>query len=191
MVESKGVQELVSASVRGDRPAQSALYRSYAQMVLGLVWHFLGPQQAADIEDTVQKVFIALFRSLPLYEGRCSFDTWVNRICSKVCISEIRKKYRKRVLRTNPGDMIDAETVGDSTHNPGADLARKELIGKIREALNKLKPLNRIIVILYEIEGKPVEEIAQILSVPQGTVKSKLFRSRDKLQYFLKGYLDN
>jgi RNA polymerase sigma-70 factor (ECF subfamily) len=175
---------LVNQCVSGVRRAQHEFFVKYRDTVSGLVYRLLGPD--FDIDDVIQQVFISIFRSLANFRGLSSLDTWVYRITSKVCTDQLRKKYRKRKLIL--AGSIDDENSGLSgaTHQtPQSGLERKELYGTINEALGKLSAEKRLVIIMYEIEEKSLEEISEILKKPVGTVKSRLFHARRELEKHL------
>jgi RNA polymerase sigma-70 factor (ECF subfamily) len=173
---------------KDDRKAQRQLFDFYKHKVHDLVFKSLGSR--FDTDDVIQQVFIELFKSLSYFKGDSSLDTWVYRICLKVCTTQLRKKYRKR----QPQIVYDsgrADTETDAKDNsPFEDMEQKELAGAIYDALDKLDAEKRLTVVMYEMEGKSLEEIAKIAGVPVGTVKSRLFHGRKILEKQLKRYLE-
>ncbi len=182
------VLQLVAESVRGSRRAQNELFAAYRGRVWSLTYKSLGPD--FDIEDTVQKVFVNLFKSLPAFKGLSSFDTWVYRICVKVCTDRLRGKYRKSRLRVvRSPDNGGEEFYGAVESTPGSELERRELEAEIFKALDKLSEQKRMAVVLYEMEGLSMEEIADVMGTPTGTVKSRLFHARNQLRKLLRKHL--
>jgi RNA polymerase sigma-70 factor (ECF subfamily) len=179
------VDEIVQKCVEGDRRSQYQLFEAYGRRVHSVVYRMLGPKY--DVDDVVQQVFIGLFESLPTFKGLSSLDTWVYRLCVKVCTDQLRKKYRKRVLNIVESDE-GVDNAADGV-TPLMDLERRELRGKIFEALEKLSAEKRTVLVLYEMEGKTIEEIAEIVRAPGGTVKSRLFHGRNDLQKHLRKYV--
>jgi RNA polymerase sigma-70 factor (ECF subfamily) len=174
--------------LKDDRKAQRQLFDFYKHKIHDLVFKSLGPR--FDTDDVIQQVFIELFKSLTYFKGDSSLDTWVYRICVKVCTTQLRKKYRKR----QPQIVFDSQQsdVETGTKDPGPfqDLEQKELAGEIYTALDRLDAEKRMTVVMYEMEGKSLEEIALIARVPVGTVKSRLFHGRKILEKLLKRYLE-
>lgn len=168
--------------------AQHELFSVYKQKVYDLTYRSLGGN--FDIDDVVQQVFIAIFGSIGQFKGMSSFDTWVYRITVKICTTQLRKKYRKR----QPNIFYDSTTIENNQDNISSDalcvLERKELNKSIYRALGKLSPDKRMIVVLFEMEGRTLEEIAQILNKPLGTIKSRLFHGRKALKKHLSGCIE-
>jgi RNA polymerase sigma factor (sigma-70 family) len=182
------MRELLQQCLKENRRAQRQLFDFYKHKVHDLVFKSLG--QKFDTDDVIQQVFIELFKSLSYFKGDSSLDTWVYRICLKVCTTQLRKKYRKR----QPQIVYDSEQsdteIDTKNTGPYMDLEQKELAGAIYDALDRLDAEKRMTVVMYEMEGKSLEEIAQIAHVPVGTVKSRLFHGRKILEKQLKRYLE-
>jgi len=175
--------------LRNDRNAQRVLFNSYKHKVNDLVHKSLGPR--FDTDDVIQQVFIELFKSLPHFKGDSSLDTWVYRICCKVCITQLRKKYRKRQPQiVFDSEQADAENASDPS-GPESDLEQKELASHVYQALDKLDAEKRMTVVMYEMEGRSLDEIAFAAGVPVGTVKSRLFHGRKTLEKLLIRFLEN
>jgi RNA polymerase sigma-70 factor (ECF subfamily) len=181
-------QLLIQQCLRNDRRAQEQLFKKYRNTVYGLVCRLLGAD--FDIDDVLQQVFVNVFRSLESFKGLSSFDTWVYRIAVKVCTDQLRKKYRKRKLSV--AGSVDDERAGleaTTDNTPHTTLERRELVGRINAALGRLTVEKRLVVVMYEMEGKSLEEIAGAIEKPLGTVKSRLFHARRELGKHLKKYL--
>jgi RNA polymerase sigma-70 factor, ECF subfamily len=192
-MDSNQISVLLQKCKENDRMAQHELFNAYKQKVYDLSYRSLGGN--FDIDDVVQQIFIAIFRSLGQFKGISSFDTWVYRITVKICTTQLRKKYRKRqpqifydsvIAENDRGDLSSGALSSDAL----AVLERKELTQSIYRAFNKLSPDKRMIVILYEMEGRTLEEIALILKKPLGTVKSRLFHGRKALKKHLSGCME-
>ena len=197
-MDSNQISVLLQKCKENDRMAQHELFNAYKQKVYDLSYRSLGGN--FDIDDVVQQIFIAIFSSLAQFKGMSSFDTWVYRITVKICTTQLRKKYRKRqpqisydsaIAENDRGDL-SSDTLSSDTlsSNALAVLERKELTQSIYRAFNKLSPEKRMIVILYEMEGRTLEEIALILKKPLGTVKSRLFHGRKALKKHLSGCME-
>jgi RNA polymerase sigma-70 factor, ECF subfamily len=180
------VSVLIQKCIENNRMAQHELFHLYKQKAYELAYRSLGGN--FDIDDVVQQVFIALFKSLHHFKGMSSFDTWVYRITIKVCTTQLRKKYRKR----QPHILFDSTRIEndreESAIDPSKLLEQKEFNTFIYHALNKLSPDKRMIVVMHEMEDKTLEEIAQIMKKPLGTIKSRLFHGRKALEKYLRGF---
>jgi RNA polymerase sigma-70 factor, ECF subfamily len=181
------MSEVLGQCIKENRKAQRQLFDFYKNKVHDLVFKSLGPR--FDTDDVIQQVFIELFKSLSYFKGEASLDTWVYRICLKVCTTQLRKKYRKRQPQIIYDSQIaDADT--KDAEGPFKEMEQKELAGAIYAALDRLDAEKRMTVVMYEMEGKSLEEIAQVAQVPLGTVKSRLFHGRKMLEKLLKRYLE-
>jgi RNA polymerase sigma-70 factor, ECF subfamily len=182
--------DVLQQCLRNDRTAQRQLFDFYKHRVRDLVFKSLGPK--FDSDDIIQQVFIELFKSLTYFKGNSSLDTWVYRICVKVCTTQLRKKYRKRQPQiVYDSEQADADAnAGETDTSPFSAMEQKELSRAIYDALDKLDAEKRMTVVMYEMEGKTLEEIAKVAKVPVGTVKSRLFHGRKILEKQLKRYLE-
>lgn len=180
---------LVRRCLENDRRAQRLLFYTYKERVFRLVFRLIGGRGRAEIEDAIQQTFIGLFKSLATFRGEASLDTWVYRICAKVCTSTIRRSYSKGFLLISPIDDPDARAA-DHSALPDSVCENSEVGRRIQEALLELRPERRIAFVLTEIEGKSLEETAGIVGRPVGTVKSRLFRARSDLAKILRPILD-
>jgi RNA polymerase sigma-70 factor (ECF subfamily) len=192
-MDSNRISVLLQKCKENDKMAQHELFNAYKQKVYDLSYRSLGGN--FDIDDVVQQIFIAIFGSLGQFKGMSSFDTWVYRITVKICTTQLRKKYRKRQPQISYDSVIAENDRGDLSNgslscDALAVLERKELTQSIYQAFNKLSPEKRMIVILYEMEGRTLEEIALILKKPLGTVKSRLFHGRKALKKHLSGCME-
>jgi RNA polymerase sigma-70 factor (ECF subfamily) len=195
MMESRepnrmSLEDIVRKCLEGDRRGQQTLFTHYRSKVTNLVYRFLGPR--FDVDEVVQEVFVSLFESLQGFRGLSSLDTWVYRLCMKVCTDQLRKKYRKRQLSIvhvegGPEELTDPRSPSPQS----ALMERKELRQEIFGALEKLTVEKRQVVVLYEMDGKTLEEIADIVQAPVGTVKSRLFHGRNELKRHLRRYVES
>jgi RNA polymerase sigma-70 factor (ECF subfamily) len=190
--ESQEDDALVEKARAGDAAAFEALFEKYKQRVyavaLGVVKR---PEDAADI---VQDAFIKVHRHLATFQGTSSFYTWLYRIVMNLGIDHVRK-HRKVVewgddvpIEQAAGDRTLVPKVADS--NPRSTVERRELSEKIRQALDTLPEYHRAVILLREVEGMSYEEIAEVLEVPKGTIMSRLFHARRKMQDQLQPYLE-
>ena len=127
---------------------------------------------SADAEDAVQETFVKAWRALPRFRAESSFSTWVYRICLN-SISDQRTRAARRTA-------TPLEEIGEPS-DPRDALAEHELSGALQHALAALDESYRTAVILYDVLGRSYAEIADVLGVPEGTVKSRIFRGRAEL----------
>jgi RNA polymerase sigma-70 factor (ECF subfamily) len=184
------IDPIVSGCVAGDRRCQRMLFKNYRDRVQSLVVKSLGPD--FDTDDVIQQVFIRVFDSLRSFEQRSSLDTWVYRITSKVCMDQLRRKYRKRQLPTvHITDALEGQIRSGRHLEPGGRLELKELNRTLYDGLQKLSPSKRMVLVLFEMEERSLDEIAGIIGKPVGTVKSRLFHARKEMETHLRRYLED
>ena len=141
------------------------------------------PEDAADV---VQDAFLNAYQSLRSFKGDAEFFTWLYRIAFNTAISLKRKKKAVLRLEWGPDDKGGLEPADESAYSqPGSHLERTEEDGILQAALNRLSPEHRAVLVLKEIEGQKYEDIAVILDVPIGTIRSRLHRARLELRDLL------
>lgn len=142
-------------------------------------------QNPEDALDLTQDTFLRAWKSLDRFDGKVPFLAWVRRIATNVSIDLCRRRKRRPQTELELGPMrIDAasRTTPSSGEVPGSGLDRREIRRRIDVALETLSPDHRAVIILREIEELSYEEIARHLGCSQGTVMSRLFHARKKLQ---------
>ncbi|MFT5992348.1 MAG: RNA polymerase sigma-70 factor (ECF subfamily) [Flavobacteriales bacterium] len=185
---------LLKRARNGDRDAFAVLMDRYQRKVFGLCYGMV--RNHDDAMDMVQETFVKVYKNLERFEGNSSFYTWTYRIASNVCIDFLRKQKRRRALDYDDGIGRD-ENVDDPGNllpsklgiNPARVHARKELLGRIEDAMATLSPIHRQIVVLREVEGLSYQEIADTTEVSIGTVMSRLHHARKNLQNALRDYV--
>ena len=186
--------ELVKRAQQGDRDAFRQLVETYQRKVYGICIGML--KDPDDSMDVSQEVFIKVYRYLEKFNFQSSFYTWLYRITVNKCIDYIRKQKRKREVDYDDGILRDGEVEGDDSLlpsrlgiNPDKVYGRKELRGKMLEALETLSEKHRTILILREVEGLAYDEIAEVLQISKGTVMSRLYHARRYFQDAVQEYV--
>jgi RNA polymerase sigma-70 factor (ECF subfamily) len=183
---------LVAALKAGSEEAFAVLIAVYSQPIYSLIARSL--QDPADAADITQEVFIKVFRSIRSFNGEASLRTWLYRIALHEASNQRRwwgRHKRQELTIDEPIESEDGEgislaaTLTDSGLSPYDQAAQGEIKACVEDALRKLPESFRSVVILREIEGFAYEEIAEILDVPAGTVKSRLTRGRAALKQIL------
>lgn len=144
---------------------------------------------AEDMEDAEQEILAALYVGISGFRFQSSFRTFLYRLCRNTAIDMLRSKVRerKRVQAAGREALALSANSPEAVFDPDHSLMREESRNALRRALASLGPDERLLVVLKESEGMSVEEIAHALSIPAGTVKSRLHRSREKLARLLGG----
>jgi len=169
VVEAATVSTLVDLASAGDRSAFESLVRSRADSMFRLSVAILGDE--ADAADAVQDAFIGVWRQLPRLREPERFEAWLRRIVVNSCRMTLRAKARRGVREMPIGDM-------DPAAAPARETGDVELL---RIALRDLTADQRSILALHHLEGRPLAEIAEVLAIPVGTAKSRLFTARAAL----------
>ena len=184
---------LVASAREGDTAAFDELVRRYQRRIYALAYNMTSNHQDAD--DIVQETFAKANRSLRRFHGRSSFYTWLYAIASNHALNLLRRRKRRP---TSSLDQLDEESFASDPAfidtSLEADTPRqvrmREIQEKLNEALQKLSEEHRAIVVMHDIEGVPHADIARILGISQGTVRSRLFYARRLLQSMLADYLN-
>ncbi len=174
---ASGEDLLIERSQGGDPTAFDELVASHEDKIYNLVYRITG--NAQDALDAAQEAFIKAFRALPRYRRQASFDTWLYRIATNAALDIVRRRPNTPVV------PLDKVTLSDHRDNPDAEAERREVQRRIHVALGALAPDHRLIIVLRDLQGLSYEEIAKILRVPLGTVRSRLSRARQALRPFL------
>jgi RNA polymerase sigma-70 factor (ECF subfamily) len=149
-------------------------------------------KDADEAMDITQETFVRVHRYLPSFKGDSSFFTWTYRIATNLCLDAARKRGRTERVELDESDAeIEAQMDPPSAALAGPHRAalNAELKSKIDEALDTLSENHRAILLLREVEGLSYEELAQTLGIRKGTVMSRLFHARLKMQRKLREYL--
>jgi RNA polymerase sigma-70 factor, ECF subfamily len=183
---------LVQASLDGDQAAFAELVARYRPIVFRIVLRTLG--NTADNEDAVQEIFIRTMISLSKYDRKYPFAPWILKIAANYCIDQIRRrKARKYKLWSDLSEAEQRKAIWDLSTQPHADDSvqadPQEYLEVARSLLNRLKPKQRMSFVLREIEGRPYEEVADILGVPETTVRVRVWRARNDLNREFQRYL--
>ena len=181
---------LVREARHGDARAFRTLVERYQrrvyQLALGMV---KDPDEAMDI---TQETFVRVHRYLPSFKGDSAFFTWTYRIATNLCLDAARRRGRSERVEIDESDAeIEARMDPPSAAFAGPQRAalNAELKAKIDDALASLSENHRAILLLREVEGLSYEELARALGIRKGTVMSRLFHARLKMQNKLREYL--
>ncbi|MDH7493309.1 MAG: RNA polymerase sigma factor [Candidatus Saccharicenans sp.] len=164
----------------GDQAAFSQLVERYQKKVFRLVCSVLGPFSEASAEEVCQEVFIKLFKKVRLFSSRSNFSTWLYRLAYNTAL-DWRRQNRLRLSLTSSFESGTGEPE-DSTPNPMEVLLGEERRLMVLQAIEELPEIYRTITYLHYWLEAPLEEVAGQLGLPEGTVKSYLFRSREILR---------
>lgn len=192
-MDDSNEQELVEGLRRGDESAYRELVRLYQHRVFTIVLRLVGDREEA--VDVAQDVFVTVFRSAASFRGDSLLSTWLYRVAVNRARNHLKYMRRRKMgLRiawdAKPGWEPPASpgarypTAG-RTDRPDESAQQREMAGRAVAALGKVDDDFREALVLHEVEGLPYEEVAAILGVPPGTVKSRIHRARAALRRIL------
>jgi len=164
----------------GDVAAFHALVDQYASYLFALAVSLVG--NAADAEDVVQETLAGAYRGLGAFEERSSVKTWLTRILVRQAARHLERSRRRgsHVVQSDGGLASASGRASTSDADARIDIAA---------AVGSLSPEHRDVIVLREFQGMSYDEIAQVLAIPRGTVESRLYRARRRLQQLLRDYL--
>lgn len=178
-------QELLDRCLAGEDSAWEALLSAYTRKIYNLCYRFTGRMEEA--EDVTQEIFIKVFQTLKTYQAaQGSFSTWLNRVARNHLVDHYRRARKDRVTSSLEDELPEVEQKPSPHLEPTGEIESRERKEVLQRALDKLSPDLREAVILRDLHDLDYEEIAQVLSVPQGTVKSRINRGRLELGRVLK-----
>jgi RNA polymerase sigma-70 factor (ECF subfamily) len=180
--------DLIRRWKEGEEGAFEQLVRRHERRVFGLLMRMMGSREEA--EDVSQETFLSLHRHGRRFRGDSRFSTFVYRVAANAALNRRRTLGRSRAridklaVRQAAGDDLPY-----SPRNPEDATAGSELTAHVRDALQKLSPALRLPVVLYDIEGLAYAEIAEVMGIAEGTVKSRIHRARQALRVELQSLL--
>lgn len=178
---------LVERCLAGDDAAWEELVRTHTRRVYGICYRFTGRDSEA--QDLTQDVFLRVFRALASFRStEGSFATWLTRLTRNLLIDHYRRTRQERVTDSIEEQLPRVEEGFVSVSRPDAALAGREASELLQSALAKLSPELRETIILRDLQEMEYREIADVLAIPEGTVKSRLNRGRAELARILKKY---
>lgn len=181
---------LVARAQKGDLASYDALVTRHRGRIFAMIRNMI--HQEADAWDLSQEVFIKAWQALPRFEAKARFSTWLYRIAHNAVYDWTRKRRIESVGELHDGiferERIDpmSFTTPSGGEAPDDTLAQGELRAKIAAALKKISPEHREVVLLKDVQGLSYKEIAEVMSCELGTVMSRLYYARQKLQNLLK-----
>lgn len=183
-------QEVVALAKQGSEAAYRELVRRYQRPVFSLVFRMVRNRELA--EDLSQETFIKVLNAIHSYRPEFKFSSWVFKIANNAAIDHLRRRELDTLsLEGSPHadtpEMIEATAlqIGERGENQLEEVEHRELGQSIEAAINRLRPEYRSCILLRHVEGHTYEEIAEILGLPLGTVKTYIHRARNELRIAL------
>jgi RNA polymerase sigma-70 factor, ECF subfamily len=168
-------REIIDGCLHGNPEAERQLYERNVDRIFRLTFRMTGDEEQA--RDCTQETFIRAYRYLPGFQGRAALSSWLHSIAVSIAINHLRK--RKRIQKWEV--PVNEEVAGGAVAAP----ARVRLQMVLSEAIDRLTEDVKLVFIMHDIEGYTHAEIAEILDIPSGTSKSRLFSARVRLREHL------
>jgi RNA polymerase sigma-70 factor (ECF subfamily) len=181
--EGIGDAECVRRVQQGDTDSFELLVRRHEKAIFNLIYRLLGNYDEA--AEVAQEVFLSAFKSIHQFRGEANFSTWLYRIGLNHA-STRRKSLQSSQQRHIPLD--GTEVSADGAVDPAKNVEHKEIQQRVQQALNSLDPEDARIVLLRDLQDIAYEDVAEMLDIPVGTVKSRLHRARQALKTSLAPY---
>jgi RNA polymerase sigma-70 factor (ECF subfamily) len=180
-------QEVVERASAGSESAYRELVRRYQRPVFSLIYRMVRDRELA--EDLTQETFVKVLNAIDRYRPEYKFSSWIFKIANNAAIDHLRRRELDTLSldggpdATTP-DQVQATSLqlGDATESPLDELEARELGTQIERAIGALRPEYRSCIIMRHIEGRPYDEIADVLDLPLGTVKTYIHRARAELR---------
>ena len=183
-------QEVVARAREGREPAYRELIRRYERPVFSLVFRMVRDRELA--EDLTQETFVKALNAVESYRPEFKFSSWIFKIANNAAIDHLRRRELDTLsldgsphAETPEAMQATALQIGARQESPLDAVEAKELGGAIEAAIGRLRPEYRSCILLRHVEGRAYEEIAEILDLPLGTVKTYIHRARNELRLAL------
>ena len=183
--------ELVARTQSGDARAFDELVLRLSLRLYGLVYHMTSSHE--DTNDLLQEIFAKAYRSIKSFQGKSAFYTWMHSIAVNMTLNFLKRRNRHPTMSLDDVDngiLDDPDFIAaTSNSDPSSEANLTELQKKLNESMMKLSHEHRAVVTMFDIQGMPHAEIAKILKISEGTVRSRLFYAHRQLQNHLKEFI--
>ncbi len=183
-------QDVVKLAAMGREAAYRELIRRYERPVFSLIYRMVRDRELA--EDLAQETFVKVLNAIESYRPEYKFSSWIFKIANNAAIDQLRRRSLETLsLDGSPhaesAEAIEATTlqIGDDRESALDEVANRELGALIEGAIQQLRPEYQSCILLRHVEGRPYEEIAEMLDLPLGTVKTYIHRARNELRILL------
>lgn len=183
-------QEVVAEARAGRQAAYRELVRRYERPIFSLIYRMVRDRELA--EDLAQETFVKALNAVESYRPEFKFSSWIFKIANNVAIDHLRRRELSTLsldgsphAATPEAIQATALQLGDRQETALEELEARELGGEIEQAIGRLRPEYRACILMRHVEGRPYEEIATMLDLPLGTVKTYIHRARNELRQYL------
>ena len=175
--------KLIDQILQGDTDSFAQLVETYQDKVYSLCLRMVGDRE--DAQDLAQEAFVKAWRGLKFYKHEAAFSTWLYRLTSNVCIDFLRQKKRKSALSLTSQEEEEQIDIPDPSPQPEELVLQQQRKEAVADAMSQLEDEFRLVLTLRVVQERSYEEIAEIMDLKVGTVKSRLARAREKLRRIL------
>ena len=176
-------RDMIERASRGDAAAFNQLMEQHERRMYAVSLRMCGNRE--DAQDCLQEAMLRVYRAIGGFKGQSSFSTWVYRITMNTCLDELRRKKNRQ--NTSLDNLLDMGwSPADETNAPEKQAMRSELRRNLNRAIRELPEEMRAAVVLRDIQGFSYDEIARMLEINVGTIKSRISRGREKLREKMK-----
>jgi RNA polymerase sigma factor (sigma-70 family) len=178
--------ELIQSVIKGDAYGYRRFVKQYERLVFYVVSKLINNDD--DVQDLAQDIFIKVFKNLPKFKAESKLSTWIGQIAYREAVNYLRKRNRYNDYSI---DEFTANQLTEKSQNPEEKSISNDRGAMVRAAVAKLPERYRHVVVLYHLDEYSYQEISEITEMPEGTVKSYIFRGRKMLKEYLSAVLKN
>lgn len=171
---------IIQRCMVNDPDACNVLFSQYNRKIFNTAYRILGEEASA--EDALQETMLNVYRGISNFRGDAKFSTWISRITINVCLGMLRKGKKQQFVELSDEDYRDLPAESTAFTDPLAYTSRKELESHIQETFKRMTHKQAVVVRLHDMEGHTIQDIAEVICCPIGTVKSRLFYGRQEFK---------
>jgi RNA polymerase sigma-70 factor (ECF subfamily) len=171
---------LLHRCMSNDPDACNELFTQYNRRIFNTAYRILGEESSA--QDALQETLLNVYRGISNFRGDSKISTWISRITINVCLGMLRKGKNRQYIELEDESARDLPTEPTPFTDPLAYASLQELRSLVQEAFRRMSDKQGIVVRLHDMEGHTIQEIAEIIDCPVGTVKSRLFYGRQEFK---------
>lgn len=177
--------DFIKKCKKGNREAFNRLFEIYQSQVVNIAYSMLSDRE--DAYDAAQEVFVRVYKNIGSFKEESSFNTWLYRIITNVCFDILRKRQKtsKVISISNMMGEDNDIDIPDDSPTPEENIELTERQRAVKDAISQLREEYRVVITMCDIEGMSYDDIAEMLGIPKGTVKSRINRARSSLKKIL------
>lgn len=178
-IEHKNIKELLSKVKAGDHSAFEIIINKYRNLVIHIIFRMVS--NSADREDLFQDIFLKVYKNIKHFRFQSKFSTWIGKIAYNTCLNHV-KKHRPETIDQSILNNSYKNSFSDTELLPDDLITQKEITAQIHKEIENLNYIYKTVLTLFHLENMSYKEIGTIMKIPQGSVKSYLFRARKELK---------